>query len=261
MPPSGSRRRRCVVRARISTFSSVALGRVGRIEGVVHAAGAGVDVEPRGGARPDADLDVAGAGLEHRRAAHDRADADVAVRRLRDHAALRDVDRDAAVGGLDAQVAAGDADGRGAVGVLDHGAAVERADADLTGAGGDVGVPGRVADGDVAGSALDVQRRRRCRARSGRARTSSGQSPRRPVTSKSAIALVALSCEPAGSSIVTSIEPPWLRGDHGAELGRLDQQRAVRRTRRGSARPRARPPYWQGPMDAPPRRWWRRRRR
>ena len=41
------------------------------------------------------------------------------------------------------------------------------------------------------------------------------------MTSKSAIALVASSCEPAGSSIVTSIAPPWLRGDHERNLGAL----------------------------------------
>ncbi len=44
-------------------------------------------------------------------------------------------------------------------------------------------------------------------------------SPSAPAHSKSAICPVARSSEPAGSSIVTSIEPPWLRIDHDRSFG------------------------------------------
>ena len=54
------------------------------------------------------------------------------------------------------------------------------------------------------------------------------QSPSRPSASKSAIAPEPLSCEPAGSSIVTSIEPPWLRGDHERNFGALTSSCAAR---------------------------------
>ena len=86
MRPSGSTMSPTEVRARTSTVSADALGRVGGVERVVHLAGAGVDVEPGGGALADADLEVAERGLEHDRAAHDLAEPDVAVGGLGDDA-------------------------------------------------------------------------------------------------------------------------------------------------------------------------------
>ena len=63
----------------------------------------GADVEPRGGALADADLEVADRGLEHDRAAHDLAQPDVAVGGLGADAGVRQVDGDAAVGRLEPQ--------------------------------------------------------------------------------------------------------------------------------------------------------------
>jgi hypothetical protein len=86
------------------------LGLVGGVERVVHPAGGGADVEPRGGALADADLEVPERGFEHHRAARDVAQPDVPVGGLGDDAGVREVDRDVAVGGVDPQVAAGGPD-------------------------------------------------------------------------------------------------------------------------------------------------------
>ena len=47
------------------------------------------------------------------------------------------------------------------------------------------------------------------------------ESPSSPAAWKSVSCPAARTCEPAGSSIVTSIEPPWLLGSHERSFGAL----------------------------------------
>ena len=67
------------VRARTSTVSAVGSGASEASSALRTWPDVGRDVEPGGGALADADLDVAGRGLEHDRAADDLAEPDVAV--------------------------------------------------------------------------------------------------------------------------------------------------------------------------------------
>src|SRR2546421_465418 len=79
-------------------------GAVGGVEFVAHHAGLGVQVQPGGGALPDADLQFAGGGFQVDRAAHDLGQPDVAAGGLGVHVAAGALHGDVAVGGFDPQV-------------------------------------------------------------------------------------------------------------------------------------------------------------
>src|ERR1700733_3459142 len=134
------------------------LGAVGGGELVVHAAEVRVQVEPGGGARAEADLDLAEAGLERGRAAGHPADPDVAVAGAGVHVARRPADGDLAVGAVDAQVRGHVADPGLAVGVLDHRRAVDLAQADPPGARADLGRAGNPVHLDPADPGAQVCR-------------------------------------------------------------------------------------------------------
>ena len=118
-----------------------------------------VEVEPRGGAVGDPDLDPARPGRSDDRAAVDGSDADVAVGGRGRERVVAALDLDVSVCGLDPQLAADLADVNVAIRVLDHGRAVDFAGAHLAHGGGELGVPGRPLDQDVAGR---DQLHRRC---------------------------------------------------------------------------------------------------
>ena len=126
------------------------LGPLGRIQRGVDVAEVRVDVQERGSAGPDADLELAGRRLKSDRAAHDLADADAADRGLGLDGGMRVVDRDVAVGRARPQVARDLADPDLAVGAPDRGRAVDGADTDPARGRGDVGVADRAVDDDVA---------------------------------------------------------------------------------------------------------------
>ena len=115
---------------------------------------------------------------------------------------------------VDPQVAGRLADPAVAVGVLDHRAAVDGVDADRAGAGRDVGVARRRGSTSMSPTPVRSAQRAAC-ARGGRRRTPvvSRQSPSGPVAcSATPCRRCRCSCEPAGSSIETSTDPPSLNG-------------------------------------------------
>ena len=146
------------VRARTSTVASDGAGPSAVPRVLRTAAEPGDDVQPRGGAFADADLELAGRGLEHDRAPADLRDPDVAVRRLGGHRRVRATDGDVAVRRLHPQVAGDLADRGVAVGVLDHRRAVDLADADVAGSGRDLRVAHDAIDGDVPVGGGGLQR-------------------------------------------------------------------------------------------------------
>src|SRR5215471_17684511 len=96
------------------------LGAVGRFQTVADGAEAGVGVDLGRGAVVDAEVDLAVAGLQRRRAAGQVVDPDLAVRAAGRHVGGGAADGDGAVGGAHPQVAGDLADPGVAVGVLDH---------------------------------------------------------------------------------------------------------------------------------------------
>ena len=153
------------------------------------------------------------------RPALDLAQADVAVGGLGRDRGARAVDGDAAVGRAAREVAGDVADPGVAVGVLDHRDAVELAPArTVARAGRDLGVAGRAVDDDVADAGLEVDGGRPRRPGSSPTPVLMRQSPSGPCSAKSVIWPAPRTCEPAGSSIVTSIDPPSLRREPRAQL-------------------------------------------
>src|SRR5581483_9772950 len=134
------------------------VGAGGVLQPVAYLAEAGVHVQPGGGARRDADVEVAGCGAEHDRAADHLADPDAAVGRLGVDPGTGPLDGDAPVGRAHPHLAAYRLDCGLAVGVLDRGGAVDLPDLDLAGTGGDLGVARDAVRGDVAGPGARPQR-------------------------------------------------------------------------------------------------------
>src|SRR5215470_18866574 len=116
-----------------------------------------VDVEPGGGAGPDAHLDLSEAGLERGRAALD-PDPHIAVGAARVDIGARVVDGDAAVGCVHPQVADGLADPAVAVGVLNHCGAVNLAHTHPAGPGADLGGARHPVHHDGAGGGVRLER-------------------------------------------------------------------------------------------------------
>src|SRR5258706_1129125 len=98
------------------------------VQRVVHSPVPGFQVEPRGGARGDTDLQVAGRGVQRDRVARDLADANGSVGGLSFHSGIGPVDGDVAVGRTRTQFAGDGADVGVAVGVLDDRGSADLAD-------------------------------------------------------------------------------------------------------------------------------------
>ena len=182
----------------------------------------GADVEPGGGALADADLEVADRGLEHDRAADDLAEPDVAVGGLGDDAGLRDGRRRCCrwprltrrsppaaptqVSPLEFLITALPPSSRSA---------------DVARAGGDLGVARGALDADVAGAALEVHRAGLVEPDAAEAGLDPALAERGRRRGQSTAASAPCTFEPAGSSIVTSIERRRRAADHWRSFGVL----------------------------------------
>src|SRR5215831_14966313 len=159
-PPSGTADHDVAV-AGAGTHLDGLAGWAGTVRGVhlvADMAELRVDVEPGGGAGVDADLDLAEAGLERGRAAHDLADPDVAVGGAGGDVGARLADGDVAVGRVHPQVAGDLANPAVAVGVLDHRRSVDVAQAYPAGPRTDLGPARGPVHGNGAGAGVHLER-------------------------------------------------------------------------------------------------------